>query len=222
MCAHKLQTGRHGTQLFPGRTPADPFYPSTIRLRAPKAWGWKLVPNPEPGPPQQIWIKCRGDALQPLTPHEARHCGAGCMIAAGMDWKKITEFIGHSDVRTTYNRYGKVVPEDLATRCGPARGVLRPGPGEASTSPSGPERDWCWQRDGGEAAHTAPAGDRLRNRFSSLCSGVAGQLPARVGEGAKIEAGDRGVCLEVRGARDRSGAGRSAGRRALPRGSPCS
>jgi hypothetical protein len=36
------------------------------------------------------------------------------MIAAGMDWKKITEFIGHSDVRTTYNRYGKVVPEDLA------------------------------------------------------------------------------------------------------------
>jgi hypothetical protein len=31
-----------------------------------------------------------------------------------MDWKKITEFIGHSDVRTTYNRYGKVVPEDLA------------------------------------------------------------------------------------------------------------
>ena len=34
------------------------------------------------------------------------------MIAAGMDWKKITEFIGHSDVRTTYNRYGKVVPED--------------------------------------------------------------------------------------------------------------
>jgi len=36
------------------------------------------------------------------------------MIAAGMDWKKITEFIGHSDVRTTYNRYGKVVPEDRA------------------------------------------------------------------------------------------------------------
>jgi hypothetical protein len=31
-----------------------------------------------------------------------------------MDWKKITEFIGDSDVRTTYNRYGKVVPEDLA------------------------------------------------------------------------------------------------------------
>ena len=112
--AHKLQTGRHGTQLFLGRTPADPFYPSTIRSRALKAWGWKQVPNPNPGPPQKIWIKDRADALEPLTPHEARHCAASYMIAAGMDWKKITEFIGHSDVRTTYNRYGKVVPEDLA------------------------------------------------------------------------------------------------------------
>lgn len=112
--AHKLQTGRHGTQLFLGRTPADPFHPSTIRARALKAWGWRQAPNPNPGPPQTIWIKARLDALEPLTPHEARHCAASYMIAAGMDWKKITEFIGHSDVRTTYNRYGKVVPEDLA------------------------------------------------------------------------------------------------------------
>ena len=111
--AHKLQTGRNGTQLFLGRTPADPFYPSTIRARALKAWGWKQVPNPNPGPPQTIWIKARPDALAPLTPHEARHCAASYMIAAGMDWKKITEFIGHSDVRTTYNRYGKVSPRIL-------------------------------------------------------------------------------------------------------------
>jgi integrase len=112
--AHRLQTGRNGAQLFLGRTPADPFYPSTIRARALKAWGWRQVPNPNPGPRQTIWIKARSDALEPLTPHEARHRAASYMIAAGMDWKKITEFIGHSDVRTTYNRYGKVVPEDLA------------------------------------------------------------------------------------------------------------
>jgi integrase len=112
--AHKLKTGRNGQRLFLGRTPTDPFYPSTIRSRAMKAWGWKLVPNPNSGRPQKIWIKDRADALEPLTPHEARHCAASYMIAAGMDWKKITEFIGHSDVRTTYNRYGKVVPEDLA------------------------------------------------------------------------------------------------------------
>ena len=136
--AHKLQTGRHGTQLFLGRTPADPFVPSTIRSGALKAWGWKQVPNPNAGPPQTIWIKARADALEPLTPHEARHCAASYMIAAGMDWKKITEFIGHSDVRTIYNRYGKVVPEDLAPAAeqledyfdrGRARLEARPDPG---------------------------------------------------------------------------------------------
>jgi integrase len=111
--AHKLQTGRHGRQLFLGRTATDPFFASTLRARALKAWGWRRVPNPNPGRPQAIWIKARADALEPLTPHEARHCAASYMIAAGMDWKKITEFIGHSDVRTTYNRYGKVVPEDV-------------------------------------------------------------------------------------------------------------
>lgn len=91
---HKLRTGRHGTQLFLGRSPSDPFYPSTIRARALRAW--------------------KAAGLAPLTPHEARHCAASYMIAAGMDWKKVSEFIGHTDVRTTFNRYGKVVPEDLA------------------------------------------------------------------------------------------------------------
>jgi integrase len=117
---HRLQTGRHGRQLFLGRTPADPFYPSTVRARGLKAWGWKQIRNPERDGPDMIWIKSRPDALEPLTPHEARHCAASYMIAAGMDWKKITEFLGHSDVRTTYNRYGKVVPEDL----GPAAAQL--------------------------------------------------------------------------------------------------
>jgi integrase len=98
----------------------DPFYPSTVRARALKAWGWKQVRNLEPRGPKTIWVRARPDALEPLTPHEARHCAASYMIAAGMDWKKITEFLGHSDVRTTYNRYGKVVPEDL----GPAAAQL--------------------------------------------------------------------------------------------------
>jgi integrase len=118
--AHKLQTGRHGHQLFLGRTPVDAFYPSTVRARALKAWGWKQVRNLEPRGPKTIWVRARPDALEPLTPHEARLCAASYMIAAGMDWKKITEFLGHSDVRTTYNRNGKVVPEDL----GPAAAQL--------------------------------------------------------------------------------------------------
>jgi integrase len=92
--AHKLQTRRHGEQLFLGRTPVDPFYPSTVRARARKAW--------------------EAAGLEPLTAHEARHCAASYMIACGLDWKEVSEFIGHTDVRTTVNRYGKVVADDLS------------------------------------------------------------------------------------------------------------
>lgn len=92
--AHRLQTGRHDAQLFLGRTPTDPFYPSTVRARANKAW--------------------EAAGLEPLTAHEARHCAASYMIACGLDWKKVSEFLGHTDVRTTFNRYGKVVEEDLS------------------------------------------------------------------------------------------------------------
>ena len=92
--AHKLQTGRHGAQLFLGRKPTVPFFPSTVRARALKAW--------------------KGAGLEPLTAHEARHCAASYMIACGLDWKKVSEFLGHTDVRTTFNRYGKVVAEDLS------------------------------------------------------------------------------------------------------------
>jgi integrase len=92
--AHKLSTGRDGSDLFLGRTPVDPFYPSTVRSRARKAW--------------------ETAGLEPLTAHEARHCAASYMIACGLDWKKVSQFLGHTDVRTTFNRYGKVVEEDLA------------------------------------------------------------------------------------------------------------
>jgi len=92
--AHKLQTGRHGEQLFLGRTATDPFYPSTIRAHARKGWV--------------------AAGLEPLTAHEARHCAASYMIACGLEWKKVSEFLGHTDVRTTFNRYGKVVEEDLS------------------------------------------------------------------------------------------------------------
>lgn len=116
--AHKLATGRRSEDLFLGRTAVDPFTSSTVRARALKAWGWKQEPAPDgarqkDGRPKLVWVKDRQDALEPLTPHEARHCAASYMIAAGLDWKKITTFIGHSDVRTSFNRYGKIVPEDL-------------------------------------------------------------------------------------------------------------
>jgi hypothetical protein len=72
------------------------LYASTIRARANKAW--------------------KRAGLEPITPHEARHCAISYFIAAGLDWKQISTWAGHGDVRQTWNRYGHLVPggEDQA------------------------------------------------------------------------------------------------------------
>jgi integrase len=90
LIAHQGRTGRSGPDLVFGRTATEVFYASTIRARANKAWT-------EAG-------------LEPITPHEARHCAISYFIAAGLDWKQISTWAGHGDVRQTWNRYGHLVP----------------------------------------------------------------------------------------------------------------
>ena len=96
LMAHKARTGRDGRDLVFGRTATEAFFASTIRARANKAW--------------------KQAGLEPITPHEARHCAISYFIAAGLDWKQISTWAGHGDVRQTWNRYGHLVPggEDLA------------------------------------------------------------------------------------------------------------
>ena len=94
LAALKLRTGRDGDDLVVGRTAALPFVRSTIRSRARKAWATA--------------------GLAALTPHEARHCAASYLIAAGLNAKQLSVYIGHSDIRTTYNRYGHLMPGDEA------------------------------------------------------------------------------------------------------------
>ena len=69
------------------------------------------------------------------------------------------EFIGHSDVRTTYNRDGKLVPEDLAPGAAQLEEYFDRGPRAARI----PRREWgqrwgqFWgQRDRFQAAPTGP------------------------------------------------------------------
>jgi integrase len=90
LAAHKLRTGRGDDDLVFGRTATLPFVPTTVRSRARKAW--------------------KAAGLEPLTPHEARHCAASYLIAAGVNDKELTTYIGHSDIRTTYNVYGHLMP----------------------------------------------------------------------------------------------------------------
>jgi integrase len=87
LAAHKARTHR---DLVFGRTAEEPFFASTLRARANKAW--------------------EAAGLEPITPHEARHCAISFFIAAGMDWKQISTWAGHSDVRQTWNRYGHLLP----------------------------------------------------------------------------------------------------------------
>jgi integrase len=96
LMVHRLRTGRGGNALIFGRTDTLPFVPSTIRRRARDAW--------------------KAAGLEPLTLHEARHCAASYLIAAGLNAKELSTYIGHADIRVTYNRYGHLMPggEELA------------------------------------------------------------------------------------------------------------
>lgn len=89
---HKLATGRDGDDLVFGRTATAAFVRSTLRARALRSW--------------------TAAGLDPLTPHEARHTCASYLIAAGLNPKQVQTYIGHSDIRTTYNVYGHLMPGD--------------------------------------------------------------------------------------------------------------
>jgi len=112
---HKLATGRDADDLVFGRTATEPFVRTTVRSRALRAWGWRQVRDPQAAGTKTTWVKARTDALEPLTPHEARHCAVSYMIAAGMNPKQISVYIGHGDVRQTWNRYGHLMPGDERT-----------------------------------------------------------------------------------------------------------
>jgi integrase len=88
--AQQERTGRGGEDLVFGRTATEAFFASTVQNRANRAW--------------------KAAGLEPITPHEARHCAISYFIAAGLDWKQISTWAGHGDVRQTWNRYGHLVP----------------------------------------------------------------------------------------------------------------
>jgi integrase len=80
-----------------GEEGSRPFNDTSVAQRAFKAW--------------------RRGGLQPITLHEARHTFASLMIAAGVNAKALTSYMGHSSVTITYDRYGHLMPgnEDEAT-----------------------------------------------------------------------------------------------------------
>jgi len=79
-----------GSGLVFGRSETVPFDNSVVSKRA-----------------RRIWAK---SDLQPIGFHECRHTCASAMIAAGVNAKAITTFLGHSAISITFDRYGHLMP----------------------------------------------------------------------------------------------------------------
>ena len=90
LAQHKLATGGRDNDVAFGRTHDLPFVPSTVRSRALRAW--KAV------------------GLAPITLHEARHTFASLLIDSGANPKAVQEYMGHSTITETFDRYGHLMP----------------------------------------------------------------------------------------------------------------
>ena len=86
LAAHKL---RHGGGLFFG-VGEHPFNRNTVVAKAGKAW--------------------KKAELAPIGLHEARHTCASIFIAAGVNVKALSSYLGHSSITITMDRYGHLMP----------------------------------------------------------------------------------------------------------------
>src|SRR5262249_25190402 len=89
LIVHQLRSGRRNGLLF-GHDGTRPFDDSSLAARAGTAW--------------------RRAELDPITLHECRHTFASMMIAAGVNAKALSTYMGHSSVTITLDRYGHLFP----------------------------------------------------------------------------------------------------------------
>ena len=88
---HRLQQGTGGNgPVFPNSHGNRPFNPSTINRRAREA--------------------CTKANIAKLGLHECRHSYASYMIAAGVNAKALSTYMGHSSITITLDRYGHLLP----------------------------------------------------------------------------------------------------------------
>ena len=90
LLAHRLRQGGGGVGFVLGADPERPFDPPNA-LRASK----------------RLWS---GAGLSPLGFHECRHTYASLMIAAGVNAKALSTYMGHSSIQVTLDRYGHLLP----------------------------------------------------------------------------------------------------------------
>jgi integrase len=87
---HKLRCAWSEGGLVFGRSASQPFN------------GWAIASNAE-----RVW---KAEKLVRITLHECRHTFASLMIAAGVNAKALSTYLGHASVTITYDRYGHLMP----------------------------------------------------------------------------------------------------------------
>jgi integrase len=108
---HRMATGRSEGLVF-GTDGKRPFDPSKLTMRARSAWGWAKVPDESGSTGCSActqWI-AGPDALEPITLHECRHTFASLMIAAGVNAKALSTYMGHFSISITLDLYGHLMP----------------------------------------------------------------------------------------------------------------
>ncbi len=85
---HRMSGDSDG--LVFGRPDRSPFNASTVDGRARRVW--------------------KAAGLEPIGLHEARHTFASLMIAAGVNAKALSTYMGHANIAVTFDRYGHLMP----------------------------------------------------------------------------------------------------------------
>ncbi len=87
---HLARVDRSGADLIFGNTPEISFTSNMLQRRADHAW--------------------KEAGLERITPHACRHTFASLMVAAGVNAKALSTFMGHANISITLDRYGHLMP----------------------------------------------------------------------------------------------------------------
>ena len=90
LAEHRICVEREGSELLFGATPEAPFTPSRLCRTADREW--------------------RKVGLERITLHECRHTFASLMIAAGVNAKALSTYMGHANISITLGRDGHLMP----------------------------------------------------------------------------------------------------------------
>jgi integrase len=84
-----------------------PFASSSVAQRARLAWGWTRERRGN----RERWTP---GSVEGITLHECRHTYASFAIAAGVNAKALSTYMGHANISITLDRYGHLMPGNEA------------------------------------------------------------------------------------------------------------